>query len=188
MKRIFQSGLLIISIGLSIHLSYAQVKVGDEAPKFKARDDRGKTWNITKYLGKKNIVLYFYPAAMTGGCTKQACAYRDDKAKLDAMDAIIVGVSGDKVNNLTIFKEVYDLNFPLLADENGAIAEAYGVPVNDGGSIEREYNGGPVTLIRTVTTARWTFIIDKKGKIAYINRQVDAAEDSRNVIAVLEKL
>ena len=125
---------------------------------------------------------------MTGGCTKQACAYRDDKAKLDGVDAVVAGLSGDEVKNLKIFVDVYDLNFPLLADEDGSIANAYGVPLKDGGSIEREYKGGPVTLNRGVTSARWTFIIDKKGEIVYINKEVNAAEDSKDVIAILGKL
>ncbi len=188
MKKINYQILFVAFVSLIFYNASAQVEVGDKAPLFKAKDDLGKTWNLNSFMGKKNVVLYFYPAAMTGGCTKQACAYRDDKVKLDDMDAVVVGLSGDEVKNLKIFKDVYDLNFPLLADEDGSIARAYGVPLKDGGSIEREYEGGPVTMNRRVTTARWTFIIDKKGEIAYVNKEVNAAEDSKDVMAILEKL
>ncbi|MFC2126531.1 peroxiredoxin [Bacteroidota bacterium] len=184
MLRLVLFGIL----ALLFNNATAQIEVGDKAPLFKAKDDEGKTWNLKSYIGKKNVVLYFYPAAMTGGCTKQACAYRDDKANFDGMNAVVVGLSGDEVKNLKIFADVYDLNFPLLADEDGTIAKAYGVPVKDGGSIEREYKGGPVTMTRGVTSSRWTFIIDKKGKVAYINKEVNASEDSKEVMAVLKKL
>ena len=188
MKKINCQILIIAIITFMFYSANAQVEVGEKAPMFKTKDDNGRNWNLKSYLGKKNVVLYFYPAAMTGGCTKQACAYRDDKAKLDGLDAIVVGLSGDEVENLKIFKAVYDMNFPLLADEDGEIAKNYGVPVRDGGSIERDYQGGPVTMNRGVTTARWTFIINKKGEIAYVNKEVNAAEDSKDVLAVLEKL
>jgi len=166
----------------------AQVNVGDKAPLFKTKDDSGKSWKLKSYIGKKNVVMYFYPAAMTGGCTKQACAYRDDKSNLDDLDAVVVGISGDEIKNLKIFKDVYDLNFPLLADIDGSIAKAYGVPVKDGGSIERDYDGGPITLNRGVTSARWTIVIDKKGNVVYINKEVNAAEDSKDIIEVLGQL
>jgi peroxiredoxin Q/BCP len=67
-------------------------------------------------MGKKVVVVYFYPAAMTGGCTKQACSFRDDKAVLEALDAIVIGISGDEVQSLQYFKEAHSLNFPLLSD------------------------------------------------------------------------
>lgn len=162
------------------------LKTCDKAPLFSARDDSNREWALKDHLGKKNIVIYFYPAAMTGGCTKQACAYRDDYDSLKNADAIVVGISGDEVENLRLFKKAHDLNFLLLSDPEGEIADKFGVPHRDGGSIRREIEGREYTLNRGVTSMRWTFIIDKKGQISYINQEADAANDSRNVLQMLK--
>lgn len=175
--------LLIISI-----YSFAQVEKGDLAPDFSLKDDQGNEWSSSDFFGKKVVVVYFYPAAMTGGCTKQACSFRDDKAKLDALDAMVIGISGDEVGNLKYFKEAHSLNFPLLSDPNGEIAKQFGVPIKDGGSIVRNIGGNDITLDRGVTTSRWTFVIDNNRRIAYINTSVDAAADSQNTIDVIENL
>jgi len=166
----------------------AQVEVGDKVPDFSAKDDANQPWNSSDYIGKNILVVYFYPAAMTGGCTAQACAFRDDKSTLDALNAKVVGISGDNVDNLKYFKEAHDLNFPLLADPEGKIARKFGVQIKDGGSIVRNIGGTDITLERGVTASRWTFIIDKKGEIVYKNTEVNAAEDSKQVIAVINRL
>jgi peroxiredoxin Q/BCP len=165
-----------------------QVELGDKAPKFKATDDTGNTWNLSDYLGNKVIILYFYPAAMTGGCTKQACGYRDNQNILSALNTVVVGISGDEVQNLKWFKEAEQLNFPLLSDEKGKIAQKYGVPVKDGGTITRTIGGVDHELAREVTTARWTFIIDLDGNIVYKDTSVNAAEDSQKVIEAIKNL
>ncbi|MEM9160389.1 MAG: peroxiredoxin, partial [Verrucomicrobiota bacterium] len=164
---------------------HAGLNVGDDAKAFVANDDSGEIWNAADYLGEKNIIVYFYPAAMTGGCTKQACAYRDNSKELEAANAVVVGVSGDSVNNLSLFKEAHGLNFPLLSDPQGGLAELFGVPMRNGGSIEREVGGDLHTLIRSVTTSRWTFIIGKDGKVIYKNDSVKATEDTATVLDVL---
>lgn len=163
--------------------SFSQgLNVGDEAPKFKTLADDGSIWEIKNYLGKKNIVVYFYPAAMTGGCTKQACAYRDFKTDIEAASAVVVGVSGDNVAGLKLFKQAHDLNFTLLSDESGEIASKFGVPTRDGGTITKEVDGKSFDLIRENTASRWTFIIDKNGKIVYKNDEVNATKDTEEVL------
>jgi len=179
--------LLLFLIGFSFSV-FAQVEVGDKAPQFEAMDDSNKLWNSSDFVGDKIIVIYFYPAAMTGGCTKQACAFRDDKSKLDELDVLVVGVSGDNVENLKYFKEAHDLNFPLLADSDGKIANRFGVPLREGGSIVRNIEGTDITLERGVTSSRWTFIIDKEGKIIYKNTDVNASENSKEVLDVIQNL
>ena len=162
-------------------------KVGDRIESFQTLDDQGKNWRSADALRRNQyLVVYFYPAAMTGGCTKQACAFRDHKDELKDLKAEVVGVSGDSVQNLQYFKNANQLNFPLLADPNGAIAKKFGVPLRDGGSITRTVDSQEVTLRRGVTTARWTFILNKKGKIVYKNSQVNAEMDSQEVIAFLQ--
>lgn len=173
---------------LSVLAVQAQnLSVGDKAPDFKTLGDNGKLWNSKDYLGKKNIVVYFYPAAMTGGCTKQACAYRDFKSEIDDVDAVVVGVSGDNVDGLKLFKKVHKLNFTLLSDESGDIAKKFGVPLRDGGTITREFEGKNIDLVRGTTASRWTFVIDKKGKVAYKNDQVKATEDTQEVLNFLKQ-
>jgi len=162
------------------------LEVGNEATPFAANDDSGEIWNAADYLGKKNIVVYFYPAAMTGGCTAQACAYRDFSSNLSAEDAVVVGVSGDSVNGLSLFKQAHNLNFPLLSDPNGSLANLFGVPTRGGGSLEREVNGDIHTFFRGLTTSRWTFIIGKNGQVIYKNDAVNAKEDTATVLEVLK--
>lgn len=166
-----------------------ELKVGDKAPTFEAKDDQGQTWRSKDHVGKKIVVVYFYPADLTGGCTKQACAFRDDSKKLAAKGIEVVGVSGDSVENHQIFKKVHDLNFTLLADEDGNVAKKFGVPLKPGGVAKvKDKDGKPLELKQGVRAARWTFIIDKDGKIAYKDTQVSAAEDSRKVLSAVEKL
>ena len=87
------AGFVTFSSGQSVLLA------GSKAPLFKARSDEGSVWKLADYIGQKNIVLYFYPAAMTGGCTSQACGYRDHMADFGSLDAIVVGISGDDVKD-----------------------------------------------------------------------------------------
>jgi peroxiredoxin Q/BCP len=165
-----------------------QVKVGDKAPVFEAKDDTGKTWKSSDRVGKKILVVYFYPADMTPGCTKQACGFRDDMKKLTGKDVEVVGVSGDSVRNHQLFKKVYDLNFTLLADEDGAVAKKFGVLLRKGGSITRTIGGKEEVLTRGVTAARWTFVIDQKGLVVLKNTKVKAANDSKAILKVVKDL
>lgn len=163
-----------------------ELNIGDTLPKFSVSDDTGKQWNSKKELKSKFLVIYFYPAAMTGGCTKQACAYRDDKASFDALNVNVVGISGDAIEGLHYFKEAYNLNFPLLSDAKGEVASLFGVPTKIGNkSLKRELDGVEVFLKRSATTSRWTFVFDAKGILIYKNNAVKAALDSREVKKVI---
>ena len=181
------SALLLLPL-----LSAAQevsLEPGDKAPAFTATADNGEEWNSADHVGESILVVYFYPAAMTGGCTAQACSFRDNRTKLTEMGAEVVGISGDSVENQRVFKITNSLNFPLLSDPDGSIARLFGVPVREGASsITREVDGEEVVLSREVTTARWTFIIDRDGTVVYKDTQVDAAGDSEAVIAAIERL
>jgi len=129
--------------------------------------------------------VYFYPAAMTSGCTKQACSYRDHKDNLKSAGVVVVGVSGDNVAGLKLFKHAENLNYPLLADDKGKIAEKFGVPVSAGGSTKKVIDGTEQELIRGVTEKRWTFIIGKDGKIIYKNDSVTPEKDPDEVLAFI---
>ncbi|MFC1607247.1 peroxiredoxin [Candidatus Latescibacterota bacterium] len=177
--------LFLIAVSL-IAADTRILEIGDQAPVIYANDDNGDLWTSEDYLAKKYVIVYFYPAAMTGGCTKQACSYRDNKADLDGLDVEVVGVSGDAVNNLKLFKEVHDLNFSLLSDAGGDIAKKFGVPLRDGGAINKTVDGQIFSLKRSFTEARWTFVIGKDGTVIYKNTEVNAEKDSANIIEFLK--
>jgi peroxiredoxin Q/BCP len=181
-----KTNILILAIMIvSSVISGQGVSIGDKAPLIRAKADDGSTWDMKDVIGKDNIVLYFFPGALTTGCTKQACAYRDHKEDLQSVNAIVVGVSGDSPENMKIFKMTENLNFPLLSDEKGDIARLYGVPVGEGGSVKRTVEGKEYELSRDISIKRWTFIIDKEGKIIYKNESVNPEKDTQEVIDFL---
>jgi peroxiredoxin Q/BCP len=157
--------------------------VGEVAAQFKANDHQGRLWSLQKHLGDGPVVVYFYPAAMTGGCTTQACAFRDRESELAKKGITVVGVSGDAVRNLQMFRKRNDLNFTLLSDPDGSIAAKFGVPTRSGGQIRRQFNGEPITLQRGATFARWTFLLDGQGKVIYRNTAVNPKADAEQVLA-----
>jgi peroxiredoxin Q/BCP len=193
MKTLRTSSLLITILLLAVTAirsgTPVDLKVGDKAPKFEAMDDTGKLWKSTDHVGKKIMVVYFYPADFTGGCTKEACGYRDDYSALTEKGVDVVGVSGDSVHGHELFKKAHELNFTLLADTDGKVAEAFGVPTEAGADTVMATNGDQKEPIyRNVTIDRWTFVIDKKGKIASKNTEVHAAEDSKAILETISKL
>ena len=183
------TSLLLLAATTTMSGEPVDLKVGDPAPTFEALDDTGKPWKSTDHVGKQIMVVYFYPADMTGGCTKQACGYRDDLGKLKEKGVEVVGVSGDTVHNHELFKKAYDLNFTLLADTEGKVASAFGVPAEAYiDTVTATIAGKDEALIRSQTIKRWTFVIDKDGKIAAKNTAVKAAEDSKAILATIDKL
>jgi peroxiredoxin Q/BCP len=165
------------------------LKVGEAAPAFEAPDDAGKPWKSSEHVGKKVLVIYFYPGDLTGGCTKQACAYRDDLKELTDAGAEIVGVSGDSVETHQLFKKAHSLNFTLLADPDGTVAKAFGVPATAGDKlVDAVVDGVSKQIVRKNTAKRWTFVIDKAGKIVHKNTSVVAPEDSKAILEVIKKL
>jgi peroxiredoxin Q/BCP len=102
-------------------------KAGDTAPAFSGTDQNGKTVSLADFAGKKNVLLYFYPKDFTGGCTKEACGFRDRMGELQTNNVAVIGVSFDTMESHLSFVKKYDLNFTLLADPDGKIADAYGV-------------------------------------------------------------
>lgn len=135
---------------------------GDAAPDFTLPDAQGKELSLASLRGKKTIV-YFYPAASTPGCTKQACDFRDSLESLTAAGYQVVGISPDASAKLAKFTDAQDLTFPLLADEDHAVAEAYGA-WGEKKNYGRVYDG----LIRS------TFVIDESGRVEVAQYNVRA--------------
>jgi peroxiredoxin Q/BCP len=164
------------------------LKVGDKAPTFTSTDDQGKEWKSSDHVGKKILVVYFYPGDLTGGCTKQACGFRDNMKKLTDKGVEVVGVSGDTVKSHQLFKKKEKLNFTLLADEDGSVAKKFGVPFNKGGSSKVVGPDGKQFIIkRGATIRRWTFVIGKDGKILLKNDKASPAKDSEEILELVEK-
>jgi peroxiredoxin Q/BCP len=164
------------------------VNEGDQAPSFQSHTAEGEVWRSEDHVGTKIVVVYFYPADLTSGCTRQACEFRDHMKELEEADVEVVGVSGDSSGNHRLFTKLNSLNFQLLSDEDGKVARAFGVPVRDGDSITRMVDGVERTLTRGITASRWTFIIGKDGTVIRKDTKVDAAQDCRNVLEIVRRL
>ena len=153
-----------------------QPEPGKTAPAFTLRNQSGEKVSLKDFAGKKNVVLYFYPKAMTPGCTVQACGIRDSKKAFEKLDTVVLGVSPDPVKNLAKFEEKQSLNFQLLSDEDHAIADKYGVwgPKKFMG---REYDG----------IHRMTFIIGKDNKIKQVFTKVKTKTHDEDMLDWIKK-
>jgi len=127
-------------------------KAGDKAPLVEGKDQDGKTWKLADHVGKQVVLLYFYPKDDTPGCTKQACGLRDRMGDLKKDKVEVVGVSFDSSDSHQKFIAKHNLNFTLLADTDGKIADAYGVRREPGKNMAR----------------RASFLIGKDGKIVHV--------------------
>ena len=148
--------------------------VGDPAPDFTLPDQDGNPVSLAGLRGT-TVVLYFYPKADTPGCTTQACGVRDHRPDYEQAGAVVLGVSPDPVKAVAKFHDKYSLGFPLLADEDHAVAEAYGVWVEKS-MYGRTYMGNE----------RTTFVISPDGVIANVFRKVKPAEHDQLVLGALE--
>jgi peroxiredoxin Q/BCP len=164
-------------------------KVGDKAPTFQSVDENGKTWKSADHVGKKIVVLYFYPADFTGGCTSQACGFRDNMESLAGKGLEVVGVSGDSSSTHKMFKAHHKLPFTLLADEKGELAKEFGIPTKAGGeSPTIDEKGEKGKAPRGITIMRYTAVIDKQGKIAAMYQGGNAAGDAKKIAEIVDKL
>ena len=150
-----------------------KLKEGDKAPDFTATTHDGGKVALSDFKGRQ-VVLYFYPRDNTPGCTKEACAFRDDFAEVKKKGAIVLGVSTDSAKSHARFAEKYELPFTLLADEDKKIVQAYGV-------------WGPKTFMgmKFTGTHRVTFLIGPDGRIKKIWPKVKPAEHAAEVLAAL---
>ncbi len=149
------------------------VEEGKPAPTFTLPSDTGEDISLESLRGKP-VVLYFYPRDDTPGCTAQACGIRDVWGEFESRGAVVLGVSPDSARKHIKFKDKYDLPFTLLADEDHAVAEQYGVWV------EKRMLGKTYMGIE-----RSTFVIDPDGKVAKVMRKVKPATHANDVLAAL---
>ena len=149
----------------------AETQAGTVAPGFEARDQNGRTVKLADFLGKSNVVLYFYPKDDTPGCTKEACSLRDGYQAILKTGAVVLGVSADNVDSHAAFARKFNLPFPILADPDGALIKAYGVKM-------------PFLKM----AHRVTFIIDQRGVIRYRVDRVDTGKHDQQVLELLKNL
>jgi thioredoxin-dependent peroxiredoxin len=150
-----------------------KLKPGDQAPEFTGVTQDGSQISLADFKGKE-VILYFYPRDDTPGCTKEACAFRDDFAEFKKKGAAVIGVSTDSAKTHGKFAEKYKLPFSLLADEDRGIVQAYGV-WGQKSFMGRKYLG----------THRVTFLIGRDGRIKQIWAEVKPQEHAREVLAAL---
>ena len=147
------------------------LKPGDKAPDFALSDQSGSTVKLKDYKGRK-VMVYFYPKADTPGCTAQACGLRDIAPQIG--DTVVIGISPDKPAKQAKFDTKYSLGFPLLADEDHAVAEAYDV-WKEKSMYGRKYMG----------IERSAFLVDEKGKLAEVWYKVSPKDTSANLLKSL---
>lgn len=165
--------LVIAGIIVRFYLSGKTVlQPGQQAPDFRLQDQYGQIHTLADFKGKW-LALYFYPRDDTPGCTRQACAFRDDLGKIKALGAEVIGVSVDTVESHTGFASKFGLSFPLLADDTAETAARYHSLINL----------GIVKFAR-----RNTFLIDPAGRIAKVYLSASACHNSGEVVSVLEQL
>ena len=179
MKNLSLRSLSSVAAPLIIALSIGSTALakmpapGDTAPMVQGKDQDGKEWKLSDVVGKKVVLLYFYPKDDTPGCTKEACGFRDRIADLKSQNVEVVGVSFDSTDSHQKFISKYKLNFPLIADTDGAIADAYGVRMN-GRSMAK----------------RTSFLIGLNGKIVHVTDTMSAdthLSEMQDAVAALKK-
>lgn len=148
----------------------SDLKEGQAAPNFQAKDESGNNIQLSDFKGK-NVILYFYPKDDTPGCTIEACNFRDNLNQFQTADTQILGVSYDDAASHQAFKEKFHLNFPLLVDSDKKIAQAYGVQA-------MQMNGQEYAT-------RDTIVIGKDGKVKKILRKVDPKSHAAELLGIL---
>jgi peroxiredoxin Q/BCP len=149
---------------------------GHKAPLFSLTADNGAKVELAKFLGRP-VVLYFYPKDDTPGCTRQACAFRDRRRELEKLGAVVLGVSPDDAASHAAFRDKFQLNFPLLADPDHAVAEMYGA--------WREKN---MYGKKSMGVQRSTYLIDAEGKVAKVWKRVQVDGHDEQVLEALRSL
>jgi thioredoxin-dependent peroxiredoxin len=153
-----------------------QLAPGDKAPAFSLPNADGNKVSLSDYRGRR-VIVYFYPAASTPGCTKEACDFRDNLAELNEAGLAVVGISPDKPEKLAKFRDAEGLTFPLLSDPDRKVLSAYGAYG------EKQMYGKTVQGV-----IRSTFVVDEKGKIAVAQYNVKAAHTTTNIQKIIKQV
>jgi len=168
MKQLISLFALLVSS--TVLASAAELKVGDNAPNFELKGSDGKTYRLSDFKGKKPVVIAWFPKAFTGGCTKECKAMKEQGEAIRNYDAAYFTASVDDAEQNKKFAESLNLDYPILSDPTRETAKAYGV-LNERGMANR-----------------WTFYIDKNGKIAHIDQKVNTENHGNDIATELKNL
>lgn len=182
-KKLRDFYLFYLSVYLILFVAYLQFNpttskmeklvIGSTLPSFELKDQHGKLFSVKSVLGKKNLVIYFYPKDDSPGCTKQACSFRDQFAVFADADAMIIGISAQSIKSHLEFAEKHRLNYTLLSDEDNKVRKLLGVPADLFGLIP----------------GRVTYVINKKGKVVYLfNSQTQAEKHVDEALRILKEM
>jgi thioredoxin-dependent peroxiredoxin len=150
-----------------------KIEVGSVIPQFTLPDQNGDLFSVNSVLGRKNLVIYFYPKDDSPGCTKEACSFRDKFDVFNEADALIIGISGQSVESHKEFALKYRLNYTLLSDKGNKIRKLFGVPTNFLGLLP----------------GRVTYVVDKSGKVVYVfNSQTQTEKHVDEALRILKEL
>jgi len=150
-----------------------KIKIGSQIPAFRLPDQNGNMFDIASVIGKKNLVIYFYPKDDSPGCTAQACYFQDQFEVFKEANAEVIGISGQSVESHKNFAEKHGLSFTLLSDEGNKIRKLFGVPTNMFGLLP----------------GRVTYVINKSGEVIYMfNSQIQATKHVNEALQILGEL
>jgi len=179
LRNFYRFYLLIYLLLFAAYLTFNkdshmnEIKVGSTLPAFNLPDQNGNPFDIHSLIGKKNIVIYFYPKDDSPGCTAQACSFRDQFEVFKEADAVIIGISGQSVESHKEFALKHRLTFTLLSDQGNKIRKLFGVPTN----------------LLGLLPGRVTYVADKTGKVIYIfNSQTQAEKHVDEALKILKEL
>lgn len=182
-KRFRNFYLLYLTIYLLLFISYLtfntktdimeKISVGSTIPSFELKDQQGDLFQLDAVLGKKNLVIYFYPKDDSPGCTREACAFRDQFEVFKDADAIVIGINGQSVESHYNFAQKHNLNYTLLSDNENKVRKLFGVP----------------DQLFGLLSGRVTYVINKAGRVVYVfNSQTQAEKHVENALQILQDL
>lgn len=155
------------------NMDMKKIEIGSNIPAFTLKDQNGNLFDINSVLGKKNLVIYFYPKDDSPGCTKEACYFRDQFDVFNQVDALVIGISGQSVESHKKFAEKYRLTYTLLSDEGNKVRKLFRVPTNFFG----------------ILPGRVTYVVNKEGKVLYMfNSQTKVIEHVDEALRILKEI
>ncbi len=174
---LFMNIYILLTITYFVFNTYSEkmnkIEVGSQIPLFELNDQHGESFNIETVLGKKNLVIYFYPKDDSPGCTKEACSFRDQFEVFADADAIIIGISAQSVNSHLNFAQKHGLNYTLLSDEGNLVRKLFGVPSSFFGLIP----------------GRVTYIVNKEGEVVYLfNSQIQVDKHVNEALRIIREM
>lgn len=150
-----------------------KISIGSSVPLFSLKDQFGNTFQLSSVIGKKNLIIYFYPKDDSPGCTREACSFRDQYEVFNNNDTMIIGISAQSVKSHLQFAQKHRLNYTLLSDEGNKVRKQFGVPSN----------------LMGLLPGRVTYVVNKEGKVVFMfNSQINAGQHVEEALRIIKDL